>query len=359
MAINFFGIVFLVSLIAESILTAALLSRPTEEKITRNLLLLLLGSIMVITFQELLLKTGFGHLVGPTYWLVMALWFAVAPLLFLFVKSLMNIRFQLARKHLWWFIIPFYLVLEWTINLLGNPFKIMHLMDYYWFILLWISFFLLQNIFFSTKAIWVMHHSDLPNLQQRKTRWLRWFLYALLAVHILSLTFFLFRFFTWNYDDVFESYQLSLYGIFILGIVFSMLQASPYFDQAHRAQYASSSLDDSSARKLGAAIKALMQKEKLFLDKKLNLTELAQRIEVPEYQLSQLFSQHLNNNFYDFVNAYRLLEFEEKIQDPSLNHLTIFGVAEECGFNSRANFYKVFKKKHKMTPSAFLKQQQA
>lgn len=348
------NLVFLVSLLAELMLGAALLSRPAVVNSTR-LLFLLLGSIAVITLQELLIKNGAGVWIWSTYWLVMALWFSTAPLIYLFVRSLVDLRFQFRKSMLWLFIIPFYVVVEWVINFIGIHFQVRGIMDFNWFLFLWIGLFLSQSLFFTIKAILAVRQSDLPKLQQQKTRWLRTFLYVLLGVHTLSLLVFFYQFFIGTYSDIFETFQMSFYGFFVLGIVFNMLRSSPYFDQEYRAQYANSPLNEAGLTRLENAVDQLMHREKLFLHKSLSLAELAVRAQVPEYQLSQLFSQHLDSNFYDFVNEYRLKEFEKTFKEGSMSHLTIFAVAEHCGFNSRANFYKVFKKKHGVAPSVYLK----
>ena len=91
------------------------------------------------------------------------------------------------------------------------------------------------------------------------------------------------------------------------------------------------------------------------MDRKLNLTGLARVSEIRENQLSQVFSQYLNSSFYDFVSQYRLREVEERLKDPKYAHLKIISLAEDCGFNSKAAFYKTFREKHAQTPTQYLK----
>jgi AraC-like DNA-binding protein len=55
------------------------------------------------------------------------------------------------------------------------------------------------------------------------------------------------------------------------------------------------------------------------------------------------------------VNEYRVAMFKEKILLPEMNHLTIAGIAVDCGFNSQATFQRTFKEITGKSPSEFRK----
>ena len=71
--------------------------------------------------------------------------------------------------------------------------------------------------------------------------------------------------------------------------------------------------------------------------------------------LSKVVNSGLDKNFNDFVNGYRVEAVKNKMSDPSTAHLTLLGIAYECGFNSKATFNRAFKKHAGVSPSAFLK----
>ena len=97
-----------------------------------------------------------------------------------------------------------------------------------------------------------------------------------------------------------------------------------------------------------------MQSEKPFLRTKLSINDLAEDLGIPSHHLSQVINERLNQNFYDFINSYRIEELKVKLKDPHNKHLTMLGIAFDCGFNSKASFNRIFKKHTGQTPSEYL-----
>ena len=60
-------------------------------------------------------------------------------------------------------------------------------------------------------------------------------------------------------------------------------------------------------------------------------------------------------NFNEFINGYRLSDFQSRAGKPEYEHFTILGLAYECGFNSKSVFNEFFKKSTGFTPSAWLR----
>ncbi|HMG73020.1 MAG TPA: helix-turn-helix transcriptional regulator [Pyrinomonadaceae bacterium] len=96
-----------------------------------------------------------------------------------------------------------------------------------------------------------------------------------------------------------------------------------------------------------------MRKEKPFTDGDLTIQKLAERLSIPAHHLSQTINEQLGQTFSDFINSYRVEEAKKKLLDPALKHLSVLGIAEEVGFNSKSSFNSVFKKHTNMTPSEF------
>ncbi len=101
----------------------------------------------------------------------------------------------------------------------------------------------------------------------------------------------------------------------------------------------------------------LMEDKKPFLNPELTLKELADYLEIPAYQLSEILNKGLNKSFYEFVNHYRIEEAKEKLVSPKNANLTLEGIGYECGFNSKSTFYAIFKKYTQYTPLEFRKSQ--
>lgn len=98
-----------------------------------------------------------------------------------------------------------------------------------------------------------------------------------------------------------------------------------------------------------------MERDKLYLDPALNLDMLAAKTGLAPKTVSAALNQHLQKNFAEFVAGYRVRAVQERIASGGDEHLTIAGIAQECGFNSQATFQRLFKQYTGVTPSAYRK----
>jgi len=102
---------------------------------------------------------------------------------------------------------------------------------------------------------------------------------------------------------------------------------------------------------------AAVEIERVYLDPKLSLRLLAQRLGVSEPELSKAIQTQYQKNFRGFINEVRVREVQERLRREGLGNLSLLGLAKECGFNSEASFYRVFKEHTGMTPKQYLEQQ--
>jgi len=100
-------------------------------------------------------------------------------------------------------------------------------------------------------------------------------------------------------------------------------------------------------------IRALMEDEKLYQETELTLHQLATKLEVPTYMVSQALNEGMKKNFYDLVNGYRVEEAKRLLLDAGNRNYTILSVGFEAGFNSKTTFNTVFKKFTGLTPTDF------
>jgi len=99
----------------------------------------------------------------------------------------------------------------------------------------------------------------------------------------------------------------------------------------------------------------LLEEERPYLQSRLTLQELASKLDLPAYQLSQLINREFGQNFFELINHYRVEEVKKKLADPAFQHLTYLGIALESGFNSKASFNRIFKKMTGKTPNEYRK----
>ncbi len=91
------------------------------------------------------------------------------------------------------------------------------------------------------------------------------------------------------------------------------------------------------------------------LDPQLTLASLSDQLNIPSYQLSQAIKWGSQLRFFDFINNHRIKEFKEHIHANKHFERTILAIAFDCGFNSKAAFYRAFKKVEGKTPTEFIK----
>ncbi len=95
--------------------------------------------------------------------------------------------------------------------------------------------------------------------------------------------------------------------------------------------------------------------KKPYLNTDLTLGKLAQTVGTTDKKMSALLNQHLQISFYEFVNNYRIDAFKKALQENQYKDYTIEAISAECGFKSKASFYRIFKAKTNMSPVAYKK----
>ncbi len=105
--------------------------------------------------------------------------------------------------------------------------------------------------------------------------------------------------------------------------------------------------------KLKSELFEVLESKKPYLNESLSLSDLADQMQISPKKLSDLLNQHLNVSFYNLINDYRLREVSECMFLPEYAKYTIVGLANECGFQSKATFNRIFKQKFGMSPTQY------
>lgn len=101
-------------------------------------------------------------------------------------------------------------------------------------------------------------------------------------------------------------------------------------------------------------ILSVLTEKKIFLDNELTLLKMSQQLALNPNLASITINQLLGKTFRSLVNEYRVKEVKIKLLDPAYEHLSLLGIAFECGFNSEASFYRIFKAEVGYSPKAYL-----
>jgi len=111
--------------------------------------------------------------------------------------------------------------------------------------------------------------------------------------------------------------------------------------------------DPGDAERLAKMVADRMEAERLYADPELTLPALAERIGMPRNTLSRLINRSTGDNFYTFVNTYRVEEFKRLLRREDRRNHKMLVLALEAGFNSKATFNAAFKTIARMTPSQY------
>lgn len=103
------------------------------------------------------------------------------------------------------------------------------------------------------------------------------------------------------------------------------------------------------------ALENTMTNSKRFCNPELSLKQLAYEINLHPNKLSWLLNNHFGKNFNDFINHYRIREFQQLAILPENKHITLLGLAYDSGFNSKTVFNTFFKKETGTTPKQWVK----
>ncbi len=103
-------------------------------------------------------------------------------------------------------------------------------------------------------------------------------------------------------------------------------------------------------------ISDFMENQKLYLDDSLNLPKFAEKVETSIHNLSYVLNEGFQENFFQFVNRYRVEEAKRLLTSERYQQLSMLGIAYESGFSSKTTFNTTFKKITGISPSEYISQ---
>jgi AraC-like DNA-binding protein len=116
-------------------------------------------------------------------------------------------------------------------------------------------------------------------------------------------------------------------------------------------------LGESQIQNLSIQLTALMEKKKMYLDNDLNLPTIAEKLGISIHEASFLINETAKDNFYNFINKYRVEEAKRLLTSTKMKELNILGIAFASGFNSKTTFNTTFKKNVGISPSQYSREQ--
>ena len=136
------------------------------------------------------------------------------------------------------------------------------------------------------------------------------------------------------------------------------LSTQDHFDRQKLAaktaqKYEKSGLTPERAKAYLEKLLQIMQDEMPYTNSELTLNQLADMLSISPHNLSEVINTQREQNYFDFINQYRVEKVKRDLADPKKQHLTILAIAFDAGFNSKTSFNTIFKKYTNLTPSEY------
>ena len=335
--------------------------QTAKEKKSKNSLLagiLFIYSLMIIC--SLVLSTGMNSKLFTWAHICNQSMFLVGPLLYLYVKSQINLNFQISKIQLFhaipYLVATLYLFLKFNYISIPITCRFNH-------ILVGSAAFIHSLVYFFL-SVFVLKRSGFPIrksfqwINEKKSGILFFLVYGCFSIWLTKLFFFLAWDISGYYNGCNELVNLYFLVSFSILILFTyLILIKPQFFQTSE-KYKNSGLTQNEKLKYKRELLALMEKEKVYLNPLISLNHLAKQLSVPSRYLSQIINETLNKSFYDFINGYRIQHCIKYLSDSNYSHKTILEIAYEVGFNSKSTFNASFVKYVGVTPKEFRKNYQ-
>ncbi len=197
----------------------------------------------------------------------------------------------------------------------------------------------------------------MSSIDKLNLRWIKFGINAFVMIFGLMAVFIVLFFAGFDLYDHFNNIIPVLVSVAILSIGYLGLSRPIIIaeepENNRSKKYEKSSLTSEKSEKYLKMLMQVIEEKKPFLESDLTLQKLADMIALPPYHLSQIINEKMDQNFFDFINSYRVEEAKLLFADPRSELLTILAVAEEVGFNSKSSFNNAFKKCTSMTPTQY------
>ena len=373
-------VVGLLAVVAQALFAAGLLALARHNRLPNRFLALLMVTIALWLLDGFFRVAGIYEQNAGWYFAPIYYSFAFGPLLYFYVRSLLNHDFRFRPRHLWhfgpvlvqgalygWLRLQPYATRLWFWDQVHRPYT--YRVE---FIGTWVSltvYLLLGLRLLRQYGRWLP--DNFSDVSELRLRWLRVLLVLLALVSAQWLLEVVLR----EFFDLYYQYDFSteLLGgvVFLIGVV-GLRQAdmravsfTPEAGPEVAAPAAAGFAPDlllgnltSVAPELAppaapepapvdeaalSRIRQALEDERLYLNPTLTLAELSAHTGLAPRLISFTVNQGFGRSFNEVVNGYRVAEVKRRLAAPDARRLTLLGVALECGFNSKTTFNRIFK----------------
>lgn len=112
--------------------------------------------------------------------------------------------------------------------------------------------------------------------------------------------------------------------------------------------------DNEPFYELASKIRTYLDEEKPFTNPNFSISDIALEMKVPHHHVSYCINNIFKMKFTKLRTELRVDYTKKLLQDTLHSNITIDGIAQMAGFNSRSSFYNAFKEVTGKTPIEFL-----
>jgi AraC-like DNA-binding protein len=343
------------------LLSTALFSLKRGNTAANRILAVLLFSFSILIFFH---AAGHYHEHPPTLgrhrWMIHAFLFIIAPLLFFYTRALTRYRFRMRWKDAIHFLPSIgamiaALLLEDIFHVETSSISIDRI---------FLAVMAVQMVIYLIRMLFILrdHTKNIQNtyssMERINLRWLRIFVISQTMIWPVAGFIDMHKHdssevvFVWLLVSIFM-YITGYFAIRQPEIFSGELQEDQLPLQSGKKKYEKSAISPEQAELILHRLQTFMETSKPYLIPTLTLPALSKQMNVSPHHLSQIINEKLNNNFFEFINRFRVNEAKRLLKDPQKQHLTLAGIGYEAGFNSVSSFNSVFKKVTSFTPSEY------
>ncbi len=373
---QFIKIVFIINSIAaiHGVFLSIILITKKKNQIANKILALMVLLFSIGILFPLYVSSG---IYIKLWWLspfFNSLFYSFGPLLYMYIKSLTTPQFQLSKKY-FLHMIPMALSLLYYSSIFFLPSK-MHqnfLYETYFEINLisYISMFIsLSQVLFYIILCFRLFRMHSKNIRKSYSElgnvsliWIRHLVVLIIAIWITAVglqSFLPEELIKTKMDDAITFFLLSL---FIFTIGYRGLSQPEIFDlhpekmtsENRAVKYEKTGLSIEKSIEVKNRLLLMMNESKPFTEPALTLPQLSNMMGLTIHQLSQVINDNMGQNFYRFINNYRVNEAKERLENSNSVDDKLVKIAFDSGFNSLSTFNRVFKDISGESPSQFRK----
>ncbi len=234
--------------------------------------------------------------------------------------------------------------------------------------------FTLSFIIYSVAILKVLkkHAGILPDYYSYESpvltlSWLKIIIYTFIVANLFIFLVLLFYPVT-GYSPLLNPYLGKIYGLSFFVYVFSIFAVKqPVIDlsperssEVEKApeisrdkKYIKSGLQERESVEYLEKLTKHMEEQKPYLDGDLTIGDISEELDIPRHHITQTINTNLNQNFYGWVNSFRINEVIDRMKDPKHQDFSLMRLALDAGFNTKSSFNRIFKEQTGLTPSEY------